>query len=104
MRSADWPMRSPERTIRISILAALVVTFGLLRPWSSNPSAQAGVTGQWQILTGAQNEVPINPIHVGLMTDGRVLIVAGSGNDETETNWQATVWDPVTRTFATQPV
>jgi hypothetical protein len=104
MRSADWPMRSPERTIRISILAALVSSFGLLSPWSSNPSAQAGVNGQWQTLTGTQNEVPINPIHVGLMTDGRVLIVAGSGNDETETNWQATVWDPVTRTFATQPV
>ena len=103
MRSADRPTRSPERTIRISILAAVVSTFGLLSPWSSNPSAQAGANGQWQILTGSQNEVPVNPIHVGLMTDGRVLLVAGSGNDETETNWRATVWDPLTRTFATQP-
>jgi Domain of unknown function (DUF1929) len=103
MRSADWPLHSPARSIRVSILAALVATLGLLSPWSSNPSAQAGSIGQWQILTGAQNEVPINPIHVGLMTDGRVLLVAGSGNDPNETNWQATVWDPLTRTFATQP-
>ena len=100
MRSADWPLRSPARSIRVSILAALVATLGLLSPWSSNPSAQAGSIGQWQILTGT---VPINPIHVGLMTDGRVLLVAGSGNDENETNWRATVWDPLTRTFATQP-
>jgi Domain of unknown function (DUF1929) len=104
MRSADRPLRSPAQAIRISSLAALVATLGLVSPWSSNPSAQAGVNGQWQILTGTQYEVPINPIHVGLMTDGRVLIVAGSGNDATETNWRATVWDPLTRTFATQPV
>ena len=72
MRSADWPLRSPARSIRVSILAALVAALGLLSPWSSNPSAQAGSIGQWQILTGT---VPINPIHVGLMTDGRVLLV-----------------------------
>ena len=94
MRSADSPLRSPARSIRVSILAALVATLGLLSPWSSNPSAQAGAIGQWQTLTGAPNEVPINPIHVGLMTDGRVLMVAGSGNDENETNWRATVGIP----------
>ncbi len=41
---------------------------------------------------------------MGLMTDGRVLMVAGSGNLSTELNWRATVWDPADRSFSTQPV
>ena len=36
------------------------------------------------------------------MNNGEVLIVAGSGNVATETNFQAAVWDPLSQTFQTQ--
>jgi hypothetical protein len=49
-------------------------------------------------------EAPINPIHVAVMITGEVLIVAGSGNDPNELNFQAAVWNPVSRTFQTQTV
>ena len=34
----------------------------------------------------------------------KVLIVAGSGNDETETNFQAAVWDVQSGTIAAQTI
>jgi len=61
--------------------------------------AQAGAQGQWRILA---NEAPINPIHVALMHNGKVLVIAGSGNLATETHFQAAVWDPLSETFQTQ--
>ena len=38
---------------------------------------QVNVQGQWNTLP---NNVPINPIHAALLTNGKVLVVAGSGN------------------------
>src|SRR5438093_13198087 len=48
--------------------------------------------------------MPINPIHIALLNTGKVLVVAGSGNVATETNYQAAVWDPQAGTIVTQPV
>lgn len=39
--------------------------------------AQANVQGQWTTLS---NTMPINPVHVALLNDGNLLVVAGSGN------------------------
>ena len=39
--------------------------------------AQANVQGRWGTLT---NTMPINPIHMALLNNGELLIVAGSGN------------------------
>jgi hypothetical protein len=61
--------------------------------------AQAATQGQWRTLA---NQTPINPIHVALMNNGDVLIVAGSGNVATETNFQAAVWDFGSQTFLTR--
>src|SRR5437773_4813580 len=52
---------------------------------------QAAAQGQWKTLP---YPMPINPVHVALMNNGTVLIVAGSGNLPTNTNYQAAVWDP----------
>jgi hypothetical protein len=82
-----------------SLLAALLLIAGLGTDTPNLVLAQAGTQGQWRTLA---NQVPINPVHVALMRDGKVLIVAGSGNVATETNFQAAVWDPATETFATQ--
>ena len=62
---------------------------------------QANLQGQWQTLTTL---APINPIHIALMHNGKVLVVSGSGNDKTVTFFQAGVWDPATDTMTTQPV
>ena len=39
--------------------------------------AQANVTGQWSTMSTL---MPINPIHAALLNNGKILIVAGSGN------------------------
>jgi hypothetical protein len=52
-----------------------VLLLGMLMPRVM--MGQANVQGQWSTLP---NLVPINPIHVALLPNGKVLIVAGSGN------------------------
>ena len=49
-------------------------------------------------------QMPLNPIHVSLMHNGRVLIVSGSGNLPSDTTYLGAVWDPTTDTVTTQPV
>jgi hypothetical protein len=66
---------------------------------------QANVQGQWSTLPYL---MPINPIHVALMSNGKVLVVAGSGNCPPSqsgcptgppygqpNNSGALLWDPV---------
>ena len=60
---------------------------------------QAAAQGQWTTLPYL---MPINPIHMALMNNGQVLIVAGSGYDATVTNFEAAVWDPRTGTISRQ--
>ena len=81
------------------VAGAIVLALALAASSPRGLLAQAGTQGQWRTLT---NQAPINPIHVALMNNGEVLIVAGSGNVATETNFQAAVWDPVSETFLTQ--
>jgi Domain of unknown function (DUF1929) len=50
-------------------------------------------TGQWTTLG---TEMPINPVHAALMHNGKVLVIAGSGADPNNKDWQALVWNPVT--------
>ena len=78
---------------------AILVALALVASSPRGLLAQAGTQGQWRTLT---NQAPINPVHVALMNNGEVLIVAGSGNVATETLFQAAVWDPVSQTFQTQ--
>ncbi len=67
---------------------------------------QANVQGQWSTLPYL---MPINPVHVALLSNGKVLVVAGSGNcppSQTgcpsgppygpSNNSGALLWDPVT--------
>jgi hypothetical protein len=72
---------------------ATSLTIGLQSP---AVLAQPGVTGQWQTLPYL---MPINPVHLALTRDGKVLVVAGSGNVATETTFRAAVWDRVAGTF-----
>jgi len=80
----------------------------LLLPLCLRAVAAYGVTaadiGQWQTLPYLMT---INPIHVGVMHTGRVLIVSGSENDPNEHNaseYRAAVWDPAAETITIQNV
>jgi len=52
--------------------------------------AQSGTVGQWSTLARL---MPINPVHAALMNNGNILIVSGSGNVATETNFRHAVLD-----------
>ena len=83
------------RTVRVLVVVAVAfVCIPILR-------AQPGVQGRWDTLPYL---MPINPVHIALLRNGKVLVVAGSGNVATETNFRAAVWDPVADTIVTQPV
>jgi hypothetical protein len=74
-------------------VALLTISLGVLDAASEKALAQAQVTGQWVTLS---YPMPINPIHVGLMHTGKVLVVAGSENNPTEHKAKiskAAVWD-----------
>jgi hypothetical protein len=56
--------------------------------------------GTWQTLPTL---MPINPIHIALMSNGKILVVAGSGNYPPQTTYQVGVWDPSNNTWTPGP-
>ena len=64
---------------------------------AAGPGGAGGVQGRWDTVPAL---VTINPVHMALMNNGKVLIVAGSGNVAAERNFRAMVWDPQTGTFS----
>jgi len=64
-------------------------------------AAQPNLTGRWSVLPYT---MPINPIHVGLMKTGRILIVSGTQNDPTVTTKSAAVYDPNTGAIDVQTI
>src|SRR5882724_1453973 len=87
--------RGKRRTTLATLLLTLLLSAGL---WSF-AAEEATAQGQWTTLPYL---MPINPIHMALMNNGQVLIVAGSGYDATVTNFEAAVWDPRTGTISRQ--
>ncbi|MBC7707673.1 DUF1929 domain-containing protein [Polaromonas sp.] len=66
-------------------------------PANSGP----GVTGRWTVLTYA---MPVRAAHATLLKNGKVLLIAGSGNSVdnfTANSFKASVWDPIAGTFNT---
>src|SRR3989441_4759452 len=84
-------------------LAAGIILLSLsLLALSTQPLwAQAGLQGQWTTLSYL---MPINPIHLALLNNGKVLVVSGSGNLPTQTTFNAAVLDPQAGTIVTQAV
>src|SRR5579883_24831 len=89
---SESAMRTPKALLYIApILHVLIVA-------SFAPSlfGQAPVEGQWKTQSYL---LPINPIHVALLHNGKLLLVAGSGKSTdyfTAGNFTAGVLDPVT--------
>lgn len=60
--------------------------------------------GKWQV---QQTPMPIRAIHTTLLNDGRLLLIAGSGNDGNNFeagSFRAVVWSPDTNIFTDVPV
>jgi fibronectin type 3 domain-containing protein len=92
-------MISASRRISVAVSLFLCSLSSIL---SAPPAAaQANVQGQWQTLVTL---APINPVHLALMRNGKILFATGSGNDKTVTFFQGGVWDPATDTMTTQPL
>src|ERR1700739_1210454 len=64
-------------TSRISFGLTHALACSLLICIVTAASGQANLQGQWSTLS---NSMPINPIHVALLSNGKLLVVAGSGN------------------------
>ena len=89
----DVAPRTLSRSLRAGVA---LLALGLAASSPLALRAQAGVQGQWTTLPYA---MPINPVHVALMNNGKVLIVSGSGNVAAETNFRSAVWDPQAETI-----
>ena len=77
----------------IPAIALLTISVGIFAISPHPVEAQPQVTGQWATLSYM---MPINPIHVGLLHSGKVLVIAGSENNATEHRLKiskAAVWD-----------
>ena len=81
------------------IAVAIVVAVGLAIVGVQDLQAQSSVQGQWRTLSLT---MPINPVHIAVTYDGKVLIVSGSGNVAAETNFRGAVWDLQGNTITTQ--
>jgi len=84
--------------VRAIRLAASLSICLLITPFAA---AQADQYGQWTTLP---NAMPINPVHVAMLHNGKVLVVSGSGNVAGNTNYQAGLFDPATGQVTTQPI
>ncbi len=95
--ASRWTKR---KSAKLSAYAMALLWFGLISAGLC-PSAmgQASAQGQWATLPFS---MPINPVHMALMSDGKVLIVSGSGNLPSNTNYAAAIWDPKAGTVSTQ--
>lgn len=65
---------------------------------------QPELTGSWEVL---ESELPIRAVHTTLLHDGRLLLIAGSGNDGNlfaAGEFRAVLWDAATGEFTDVPV
>ena len=62
---------------------------------------QPAQRGRWDT---SPELMPINPVHVALMFNSKVLVISGSGNDPNNKDFQAGVWDPASGTVRTFPI
>lgn len=78
-----------------------------LKEVATTPPPPAGTpaqSGSWEVFNAS---MPLRSIHSTLLSDGRLLLIAGSGNDEAAFNagtFKASVWNPANGSFTDVPV
>ena len=73
----------------------------LVAPAAPPPTTGPAHDGQWTVLN---YQMPVRAMHATVLDTGKVLLVAGSGNDISQFQagtFRAAVWDPVAGTFNT---
>jgi hypothetical protein len=68
------------------------------------PTEGLEVTGRWTVL---DYEMPVRAMHASVLKNGKVLLLAGSGNSVDNFaagSFKASIWDPVAGTFTTLDV
>jgi hypothetical protein len=88
-----------QHSFLLLLLLVLAVVFPIALGTAHPAAAQVATLGEWRTLS---QTMPINPIHAALLRTGKILVVAGSENDPTETVYRAAVWDPATNSATTQ--
>lgn len=71
---------------------------------SPPPTTGLAATGQWTVL---DYNLPIRAVHSTVLKNGKVLLIAGSGNSVNNFaagSFKASIWDPVANTFNTLDV
>jgi hypothetical protein len=89
---------------RHRLLVALAAAFSLSLPIQAGRAESPVTEGSWSTLP---NLMPINPVHVGLLHTGKVLVVSGSENVAAQHDaeeYYGGVWDPATDTTEVQSV
>nr|MDT0523560.1 galactose oxidase [Streptomyces sp. DSM 41633] len=110
--------RPSRRTRRLAISTAVVLALaGANGPWlyrfsteryheyKINQPDYKAANGHWSFLD-IPSEFRINTIHAALLHTGKVLIVAGSGNDQKNFDagtFDTELWDPAENTFQKIP-
>src|ERR1700681_4752901 len=84
-------------TKQIWVLAAIT----LLAACAPMARGQANLQGTWKTLP-SPSLMSINPIHTALMSNGKILVVSGSGNYPAQTNFYVGVWDPSNNTVTSR--
>src|SRR6202022_2747296 len=78
----------------------LLATLALIAAcYSPAALGQANVIGNWQTVPA---QMPINPVHTALLSNGKILVVSGSGNYPAQTIYNVGGGDPATNTITTQ--
>jgi hypothetical protein len=88
-------MRRAQTVLLFAVVLG-VLLLGVLVPGALG---QADVEGSWSTLS---YQMPINPVHVALLNNGKVVVVSGSGNVPANTSYMAALWDPQAGTITTQ--
>ncbi len=89
-------LRSSSSALTLALTLLLLAGLALTPPGAY---AQNNVTGTWQTLP---NLMPINPVHTALMSNGKILVVSGSGNYPAQTTFSVGIWDPASNSMTSQ--
>src|SRR6202166_4982684 len=75
-----------------------IAAIALLLTCAPMAHGQANVQGTWQTLPTL---MPITPIHTALLSNGKILVVSGSGNYPAQTTYLVALWEPSNNSVTT---